>query len=110
LRQRKDDNFHLVYPVHMKPTDGIEPALAWSVARLLRQRPQLVRLFITHHMACPGCAFSPYHSLERALEIYSLPRSTFREALDEVDRSPEPRAEADSLKPTKEEIPCDSDP
>jgi hypothetical protein len=110
LRQRKEDNFRLFYPVNTKPPERIEPAFAWSVARLLRQRPQLVRIFIAHHMACPGCAFSRYHSLERALEIYSLPCSVFREAVSGMDVPQDPCIEGDSAQSTEEEVQCDADP
>ena len=52
-----------------------------TVAQLLDQHPEAMRLFIDRRMACIGCAVSPYHTIEEACGEYDLPAGTFMQEL-----------------------------
>ncbi|MDR5709752.1 MAG: DUF1858 domain-containing protein [Armatimonadota bacterium] len=54
-----------------------------TVEAFLRLRPQAVRVFLRHRMACPGCDLAPFETLEEVARIYRLPLETFLRELAE---------------------------
>jgi hypothetical protein len=72
LRQRKDDNFYLVYPVCVPQKLKDPSILERPINQLIGHCPQLVSLFIVHHLACIGCSFSGFHNFQQALQLHSI--------------------------------------
>jgi len=56
---------------------GMAGILHTPIATLLSRYPQVSRVIIRHRMGCVGCAFSKFHSLHDALEIYQLQQEPF---------------------------------
>jgi hybrid cluster-associated redox disulfide protein len=60
-----------------------EVDLTESIEVMLGVKPQLYKVFILNRMGCIGCAFSKFHTLLDACEIYQLDkRSVLRQARD----------------------------
>jgi hybrid cluster-associated redox disulfide protein len=49
------------------------------IADLLRRWPTLSQIFIAYRMACVGCDFSKFHTVEDAARIYSRSAEAFFE-------------------------------
>jgi hybrid cluster-associated redox disulfide protein len=59
-----------------------------SVADLLARNPQVIPVFIKHHMSCVGCSMSAFETLEDAARIYAVPLDVFMSELTSLlDRS-----------------------
>jgi hybrid cluster-associated redox disulfide protein len=46
------------------------------IAILLNRYPQVSQVFIRNRMGCIGCAFSRFHTLKDAIEIYPFEEET----------------------------------
>lgn len=55
------------------------------VADLLGSRPQAVRVFLRHRMACPGCGMAPFETLEEVARVYGVPLQPFLHELEEAE-------------------------
>lgn len=62
------------------PTD----LLGMKIDDLLARWPTAAQVFIAYRLACIGCEFSGFHTMEQALEIYDLQSSRFVEELRRV--------------------------
>lgn len=65
----------------LQPIDRAPPPVDIPIADLLQRWPNLAQVFISHRMACIGCDFSKFHSLEDAMKIYPKHAETFLKAL-----------------------------
>lgn len=52
-----------------------------TVEAFLQRRPQAVRVFLRHRMACPGCDLAPFETLEEVARVYRLPLGAFLQEL-----------------------------
>jgi hypothetical protein len=76
------------------PTDRFAHLFSLPIRQLMQSQPQLARLFILNRMACPGCDFSQFHTLDQALEIYTLCRDSFQLTFDDGARSTSDHSDA----------------
>lgn len=53
------------------------------IADLLKRWPTLAQVFIAYRLACIGCDFTKFHTLEDAARIYPDRAEAFLEALEE---------------------------
>lgn len=53
------------------------PELRLPIDQLLKQWPAAAHALNERKMACVGCVFDKFHSLDRALEIYELEPAEF---------------------------------
>ena len=74
LAQRR---FFSVSYTELMNDPGMAGILHAPIATLLSRYPQVSRVIIHHRMGCVGCAFSKFHSLHDALEIYQLQQEPF---------------------------------
>lgn len=51
--------------------------LQMSVADLLNHYPQVIPVFLNHHMACVGCSMSSFETLHDAARIYGIEPQVF---------------------------------
>jgi hybrid cluster-associated redox disulfide protein len=58
--------------------------LQMSVSDLLSNYPQVIPVFIHHHMACVGCSMSAFETLHDAARIYGIKPDIF---LDELHQA-----------------------
>ncbi len=63
--------------------------LSMKVSELIDQEPWTVQLFIARRMACVGCAFSRFMTLERALLTYGLDPQKFVAEINHGPARPE---------------------
>jgi hybrid cluster-associated redox disulfide protein len=59
-------------------------AAGQNVAELLALWPQVIPVFLTHHMSCVGCSMSRFETLDDVSKIYSLNLDAF---LTEINQS-----------------------
>jgi hybrid cluster-associated redox disulfide protein len=57
-------------------------ALKLTVGDLLTRWPAGARAFVEHRMACIGCAFSAFDTLEQALDVHHVPAASFFRSLE----------------------------
>jgi hybrid cluster-associated redox disulfide protein len=57
-------------------------ALKLTVGDLLTRWPAGARAFVEHRMACIGCAFSAFDTLEEALDMHHVPAASFFRSLE----------------------------
>jgi hybrid cluster-associated redox disulfide protein len=63
-----------------------------SISDLLNACPQVVPVFIKHHMACVGCSLSAFETIGSAAKIYGLAPDVFlRELESAIQNEKEPR-------------------
>ena len=72
MRERKDKVWGICWT-----GDDMEVRKDEIVETFLRRRPQAVRVFLRHRMACPGCDLAPFETLEEVARIYRLPLEAF---------------------------------
>jgi hybrid cluster-associated redox disulfide protein len=58
--------------------------LQMNVADLMNEWPQVIPVFLRHHMACVGCSMSAFETLGDAATIYGMTPQAF---LDELTRA-----------------------
>ncbi len=56
----------------MSERDATDIDTKMLVADIMRRWPATVDVFITQHMACPGCPMAPFVSLEEAAQSYGM--------------------------------------
>jgi hybrid cluster-associated redox disulfide protein len=56
---------------------SVTDILHTPIAIILNCYPQVSQVFIRNRMGCIGCAFSRFHTLKDAIEIYKLDEETF---------------------------------
>jgi hybrid cluster-associated redox disulfide protein len=61
--------------------------LQTTVAEVLRLRPAAVQAFVALRMACVGCVFSAFDTLEEALEAHHIRPARMLAALDSIGRT-----------------------
>jgi hybrid cluster-associated redox disulfide protein len=61
--------------------DPTPSPLRMPIADLLRRWPTLAQVFIAYRMACVGCDFSKFHTVEDAARIYPLQAEAFLEEI-----------------------------
>jgi hybrid cluster-associated redox disulfide protein len=69
----------------MRPPSLDDPDL--PLAELMSQWPEMVQVFLRHHMLCVGCSVSPFHTLRDACHEYHLEEAAFRAELHESLRA-----------------------
>jgi hybrid cluster-associated redox disulfide protein len=52
-----------------------------TIAEVLTQHPQLALVFFNHRMACVGCVFAPFETLQDAACAYDIPVDVFLDDL-----------------------------
>lgn len=57
-------------------------ALRHTVGDLLTRWPAGARAFVENRMACIGCAFSAFDTLEEALDMHHVPAASFFSSLE----------------------------
>ena len=57
------------------------------VSDLLNAWPQVIPVFIRHHMACVGCSMSSFETLGDAAKIYGVVPESFLDELHQVIQS-----------------------
>ncbi len=55
-----------------------------SVAELLARWPQVIPVFLRHHMSCVGCSMAAFETLEDAARIYGIRYEVFINEVEEV--------------------------
>lgn len=58
--------------MHGSGTSGFLPGPADPVAEVMRRWPDTVHVFLRHGMACVGCSFGEFHTVERAAEEHGI--------------------------------------
>lgn len=58
------------------------------VAEVLSRWPQVIPVFLSHRMACVGCAAAPFETVAEVAGIYGLPLDSFLDELLEAMKSP----------------------
>ncbi len=53
-----------------------------TVAEVMERWPQLLPVFLHHHMACVGCAMSTFCTLDEAANTYHLDSDSFFNELE----------------------------
>ncbi|HSB88420.1 MAG TPA: DUF1858 domain-containing protein [Anaerolineales bacterium] len=53
-----------------------------TIGDLLTRWPTGARAFVEHRMACIGCAFSAFDTLEEALDMHHVPAASFFRSLE----------------------------
>lgn len=56
-----------------------------NLQEVMDRRPGTLRVFVDHHMACPGCDMAPYETIADAADAYALSPSAFLEDLRRAD-------------------------
>ncbi len=83
MSQRNDPDHPLVYTACMnnQPAypDYFTPAT--SVAKLLRDYPQTIPVFLEFHMDCVGCSMASFEKIGDAARIYHVPAALFFQSL-----------------------------
>lgn len=83
----------------------IEPVTArTSIADLLAQRPQVIPVFLRHHMSCVGCAMSPFETVASASQIYGLDPTQLLAELAQAAPGDLSASEPPTLSPIKESL------
>lgn len=54
------------------------------VEEVMRHWPQTIRIFLDHHMSCPGCSLSGFETLAEAGRTYGLDQERFLGELREA--------------------------
>jgi len=65
-------------------------ALSLKVNELLARWPAAARGFLDHRMACIGCQFSGFDSLQEALDVHHVPVAAFFESFETASASESP--------------------
>jgi len=52
-----------------------------TVAEVLGRWPRVIPVFLSHGMACVGCAAAPFETLAEVAGIYGLPQDKFIDEL-----------------------------
>lgn len=81
MRWRKDFLLLRPYKSNMKDRPPEERDLDLQIDQLLRRWPAAAQALIKQNMACVGCSFDRFHTLDQALEIYSVDPEGFLEQL-----------------------------
>ncbi len=55
-----------------------------SVAELLARWPQVIPVFLRHHMSCVGCSMAAFETLEDAARIYGIRYEVFSGELEKM--------------------------
>ena len=72
---------------------SVTDILYTPIAIILNRYPQVSQVFILNRMGCIGCAFSRFHTLKDAIEIYELEEEMFLgEVRDLLDAKHDPCA------------------
>lgn len=58
--------------------------MGMSISALLMRWPEATPLFLRLCMACVGCSFSAFDTLEDALHVYAIPRETFMYEFEQI--------------------------
>ena len=65
-----------------------------TVAEVMHRWPATVPVFIRHCLACVGCPFAPFETLDKIPEIFGLPLDEFmrelQQTIDSTDEATEP--------------------
>lgn len=60
--------------------------LKTSVAELIKDRPEVIPVFLRHRMACVGCSMSMFETLGDAARIYGIAPEVFVRELEDTLR------------------------
>ncbi len=55
-----------------------------SVAELLARWPQVIPVFLRHHMSCVGCSMAAFETLEDAARIYGIRYDVFSNEIEKM--------------------------
>ncbi len=66
----------------MRTMTAVNPKM--SVSDLLNQHPQVIPIFLNHHMACVGCSMSVFETLHDAARIYGIDPAAFMDELQQA--------------------------
>ena len=68
----------------MNDIHSSEDLLHAKIALILERFPYLAETFIAYRLACVGCSFSRFHTLQQAIEIYHLQDTQFFKTIREL--------------------------
>lgn len=63
------------------PLSEPQEILGLSISDLLERWPAAVQVFLDFHLACIGCSYSRFHTLEEALELQGINGRAFIQSL-----------------------------
>ena len=65
-----------------------------TVAEVMQRWPATVPVFIRHCLACVGCPFAPFETLDKIPEIFGLPLVEFMRELQQTIDATDGRTES----------------